>query len=276
MTNTTNDIKALDPYMKYWLFVQANLGKDSKPKKGNFIANIREKIHRADFTDQSYRILSTWEAKGLIDSERHDSKQWRQFSALDMVWLEIISRLRALGLAIPYIEVTKQSLFFEESRRESYTLDFAIWQVLKEQKFIILYVFPDGKAFLREQLEMILDPNYDPKKDHIFINLSEIVKEIFNRPGLEIEYDNLQVLSTEESMLLKSVRNGEYNSIEVIMNDGKIQRIESSEQVDLKNNPDDVLEQVKKILSQHNYQNINLIQKDGKVSSLKRTILKKP
>src|ERR1041385_3541880 len=57
----------------------------------------------------SYRLINTWDANGLLDIERRGT-DWRKFSVMDKVWLNIIRELRKYGISLKQILKVKQFL----------------------------------------------------------------------------------------------------------------------------------------------------------------------
>ncbi len=265
--NVQDRINKESPYNQYLLFRMANV-KDSKPREDSFVAVLRDRVHSASFTEQSYRIIHTWEESGLIDAIPNSDKKWRKFNLLELLWINIISQLREFGVPLQKIEVAKKSLFYAPDGDEWYTLDFAIWQILQDQKYIKLLIFPDGKAFLREENELIFD-GYDIQGNYIHLNFSNLVKEVFNKPELQVRYDSF-ILKDSEQEVLKLVRSGDYSKVEITTKDGEIERYNATEHIDADKRIGELLTNKK-----NGFETITLEKADGKVVSITRTIKEK-
>ena len=74
-----------------------NFKKSDTGKK--LIKRYNKKNHRLKRM-VSYRLLNYWEKCGLIISRRTSEKGWKQFSFIDLVWLNIIHNLRNFGYSI--------------------------------------------------------------------------------------------------------------------------------------------------------------------------------
>lgn len=79
------------------------------------------------------------------------------------------------------------------------------------------------------------------------------------------ENNTQELLSAKEGVVLKMIRDSKYHSITVVKRDGKIEMLEGVERIEEKTRIIDVLKE-------HNYQNIELKQANGKIVCLNRTV----
>ena len=77
--------------------------------------------------------------------------------------------------------------------------------------------------------------------------------------------NNQSDLNKNEDKALKMIRDSKYHSITIIKRDGKIEMLESIERISEQTRIID-------ILKDHNYQNIELKQANGKIVCLNRTV----
>ena len=110
----------------------------------------RYTISEADIT---YRVASHWASVGLIDDTRPEGKGWRKFSALDLVWLKIVTELRLFGLALDKLVKVKQSLdslFADQTtpERKAWGLEYYTALALVQRVPVYVLVFRDGTAEL--------------------------------------------------------------------------------------------------------------------------------
>ncbi|OGH15918.1 MAG: hypothetical protein A2869_00335 [Candidatus Levybacteria bacterium RIFCSPHIGHO2_01_FULL_40_58] len=248
---------------------------ESDLKENNFIKFLREKAYTMKFTglDKDYlatsRLISTWIESGLIDEDVRDNKgSWKRFSAKDLLWIKIINKLRWFGLPISSIEKVRQFLLTNEHFVDGeYLFDYAVMLVMTKSP-ISLIVLPDGEAHLLNQLQLSSARRIDSLHDFIHISFNQIVREVFNKPDLEEKAEAAIALSDDEAKLYMLLREGKYSNIEIVMQNGKIERFEASEDIDTDTKIND-------LLSSGKYQNINIQQQDGKVVSVKRILKNK-
>ncbi|WP_339625394.1 hypothetical protein [uncultured Winogradskyella sp.] len=79
------------------------------------------------------------------------------------------------------------------------------------------------------------------------------------------ENNTQDLLSAKEVAVLKMIRDSKYHSVTVVKRDGKIEMLEGIERIEEKTRIIDVLKE-------HNYQNIELKQANGKIVCLNRTV----
>lgn len=248
---------------------------DSDPEENNFIKFLREKAYTMKYTglDKDYlatsRLISTWIEDGLIDEDVRDNKgSWKRFSAKDLLWIKIINKLRWFGLPISSIENVRQFLFTNKHFVDGeYLFDYVVMLVMTKAS-ISLIVLPDGEAHLLNQPQLSFSKKYNSLHDFIHISLNQIVREVFHKPELEEKAETAIALSDEEAKLYLLLREGMYSSIEIVMQNGKIERFEAVEDVDTN-------AKISDLLSSGKYQSINIQQQGGKVVSIKRTVKRK-
>lgn len=215
------------------------------------------------------RQVNSWDSYGLIDVDR-EGKEWRKYSIMDAVWLNIIAELRIFGVSIDIIRKVKQSL--EVSSEIIGTpmpmLEYCVYRVLMKTEHIVLLVFSDGSAFPISYEQYFLNVYSGKIKDHVLLDLSELLQRNFetNKETLLNKIDGKE-LSEEEIKFLKFIRNGRYDKVSVTINNKKMDRIEAIERVNIKRTISDVQNEFK-------FQNVEFKEVDGKIVSIKRTVKK--
>lgn len=76
---------------------------------------------------------------------------------------------------------------------------------------------------------------------------------------------NLKELTTEEEQVIDTLRNDNYCTIKILKNKGEIDIIEGVEKI--RDN-----DQIKEILNQYSYQNIEIIQTKNRIVHINRTV----
>lgn len=255
-------VKGANFQPEYDKFIEDKTGKA-------FIEHFREQKLPVKFTHQTYRTISTWVKYGLIDDPRDNNIGWRKYSLLDLMWVRIIDELRLFGLPLEKIKEVKDWLFLAPVEGKTwYFVDFFSASALCGRP-VALAVLSDGTAHLGMDEEIRLSQKHAGLNHFIYLNFSEIIKEVFKFPELRTDYERLWGLSKAELELLHLIKTNNYSSIEVVMGRSAIQRIEASQDVEPETRIIDLIKENK-------FQEINVKQKDGKIVSIKRTILTKP
>lgn len=218
----------------------------------------------------TYRQLNSWDQYGLIDIGR-DGSEWRKYSILDAVWVNIIYELRLLGFTIEQIKLVKASLEKGSSKVKSQMplLEFNIFRAMMEKEHIILFAFSDGSAIPIPYDQYKLNIIYGEMKNHIHIDVNAILQRIFSnnidlKPIHWVEFNPTE----EEARLINFIRTRNYERIEVKFQSGKMKIVEGIERVDVDKKIIDILKEQK-------FQSIEVLQKDGKVVSIVRKIKEK-
>ncbi len=274
MTDLNQSIKypIIPPYtLSFYKF----LNQVSSGQSRSFLSFFRDKNYPMKFTGlqgdylAASRLISTWIECGLIDEDVRDSKgSWKKFSLKDLIWIRIIDKLRSFGFPRSDIEVVKQFLFNNHYfKRGEYLLEYCTLLTLNKAP-LNLIVLNNGESHILNQAQLQSIQEDDGLTDFIKINLNQLIRDVLSRPELKESYQSLVELSDKEVEVLSLVRTGKYKNIEVIQNNGRIERIVASETV----SPD---QRIVDLFKEEAFQEINVQLENGKVVSIKRTIKKK-
>ena len=220
---------------------------------------------------KEYRLVNHWDSEGLIPPGRDSNKQWRKFSIMDMIWLDIIEDLRTFGFSIENIRKVKEQLHVKSKDTDATypLLEFFVFIIISNYNPVFLQIYPDGnlKILLQRGLNEIMKKEKNGKC--ILLTLNDYVRE--KLPNLYISpcYINLSDIDDDESSLIETIRTKTFQSIKVKMRKGKIDIIEGTETVAAKN------KRIVDLLKDEDYQNIELKQENGKVVCINRTIKRK-
>ncbi len=109
------------------------------------------------------------------------------------------------------------------------------------------------------------------RRPHISIPLTPIIEDMWksvkDEKPVEFEKPDLITINKSEKEILKDIRSGKFEKINVQFKNKKPELLISSERKDIK--------RIEEILRENKFQKIELIQKDGKVVSIVSQITKK-
>lgn len=170
--------------------------------------DIKEYLNRPRFRlkDEliSSRVVNHWQELGLITDNRPEGKGWRKFSISEMVWINIIIKLRKFGIDLNRIKAVKDylSLFSSDKNQSKYPeLDFYILYVLSTSKPVSLIVFDSGEALLGSQIEIDIAKQYGGiKDDFISIDLNKLVNIGLNKLDNKTDYLNYSLSSIQKEI----------------------------------------------------------------------------
>ena len=122
---------------------------------------IKEKLklqnHKVDDKRLSSRVLNHWYKSGIIDDNRPNGKGWKKFSISELVWVQIIFKLRKFGLDLNRIKLVKNHIDVYNKLDESSNcllLDFYIVVAIHSSIPIKLIVFESGQADIVRQVDI--------------------------------------------------------------------------------------------------------------------------
>ncbi len=91
----------LDPYF----------GENSLKRMGELALSLTKEIFSPKDVGVTYTNINYWDRKGILNSQRENESQWRNFSFLDYVWIRVIAEMRDIGIPIEIIKEVKEELF---------------------------------------------------------------------------------------------------------------------------------------------------------------------
>jgi DNA-binding transcriptional MerR regulator len=211
MNTKTNFLVASDWFD--YNFLGGYLNKEHKSKE--FLNTPKFKIGDEKI---SSRVLNHWHDTGLLNDNRIHKKSWRKFTFSEVVWINIIIKLRDFGMNIKKIKKVKECLeVYNTNNHHSKCelLDFYIAFCMSSKTPVKLLVFDSGEALLAKQSEIDLSTQFDRiKDDYISIDLGKLINSRFKGKKVETNYLNHSI-----STVAKEIENGIYlddvNSISI-------------------------------------------------------------
>jgi DNA-binding transcriptional MerR regulator len=233
--------------------------------------HLSRKIYSIKENDgATYRQINHWESIGLIDDVRESENDWRKFSICDMAWQQIILALREFGFPNEKIAIVKESLSISKPKNGVYYpfLDYWITAVLMRET-VFLVVLNDGNASIGNNHQILMAEGVGfLKGHHLRINLNKIVQKFYKK-DISPKQDLYHLpIDSQELDIIEAVRAGNYESVKVKFNKGKVDVMEKTEDINIE-------QKIIEILKESKFQNIEIRQKDDKVVSIKRTTQKK-
>lgn len=163
---------------------------EHKDSASKFKTHLNTPRHRPSSKQIPARVLSHWVKNGLIDDERPEGRGWHLFSNSDLLWIKIMSKLRAFGMSLEAIKTAKdhvERLRNDISKRP--LLDFYIAYVMNEKKPAKLIVFDDGQAEFATAFQLEISQEAGMlTDDFITIDLARLSKQT---KGVSWLQDNL-------------------------------------------------------------------------------------
>ncbi len=189
---------------------------------------ISERKFRLIDDEITSRVLNHWQKEGLIVDNRPDGKGWRKYSFSDIVWLQIIKKLRSFGFEIAKIKMVKDKLDRYNSEEDISLcplLDFYIIEAKEHKMPIKMLVYTDGGVDIARQIDIDDSTGYFLNQDYISINISAMINiglgtqfkdysitdyTNYNKSDIEKSLSKALVFEEAQSVAIKLVKEDEY------------------------------------------------------------------
>jgi DNA-binding transcriptional MerR regulator len=232
------------------------------------------------------RQLNDWDERGALPHDRETGSSWRRFSMLDVFILMTCAELkRQFGVSVDRVKYVQECMLqeganhLEAAIRLMSTLGVGVWLLTDLEKTFIMdselefadlwqhgYFGGEGpKSYAMLKMNPIVNQLLACRSEPVFRFLPnhgrgyELMSEVRSTFG---------VRSPEELEVLQLIRSGEYESVEIIAPDGRIETILANAKI---NPTADLYE----ILRKHPFQSLTVKQKDGRMVSIQQEAIVK-
>lgn len=148
------------------------------PNGGEFRKSLNVKRYKLSDNELNSRLLNHWNEIGVLEDDRPDGKGWRRFSITEMIWINIIKKLRAFGLDMDAIKNVGKYLKSYNSKNiqsKFLILDFYLAYGRMFREPIKLIVFSDGESLLcRQEALNHFHENGNLEDDYICIDINSL------------------------------------------------------------------------------------------------------
>jgi hypothetical protein len=197
---------------------------------GGFVTSsksIKEKLntqnYKVDDDRFSSRVLNHWYKSGIIDDDRPNGKGWKKFSVSELVWVQIVFKLRKFGLDLNRIKLAKNYIDIYNKLDESSNcllLDFYTVVATHSSIPIKLIVFESGQAEIVRQIDIdIANQMGMIPEDFIMIDLNKLLNNLFVKKDIKADYFKVDVKSPLIKQIESSVAKDNVQSVKIRVND---------------------------------------------------------
>ena len=184
---------------------------------------LNEQKYKIDDKRLSSRLLNHWYKTGIIYDDRTDGKGWKKFSVSELVWIQIIFKLRKFGLDLNRIKLVKNYIDIYNKLDESSNcllLDFYIMVALHSSIPIKLIVFESGQADIVRQVDIDIANQVGViPEDFIMIDLNKLLNNLFVKKDIKADYFKVDVKSPLIKQIESSVAKDNVQSVTIRVND---------------------------------------------------------
>ena len=173
---------------------------------------IKEKLnlqnYKVDDERLSSRVLNHWYKSEIIEDNRPNGKGWKKFSISELVWVQIVFKLRSIGLDLNRIKVVKHHIDKFNSidtTSSCLLLDFYILVAMHSKIPLKLLVFESGQAEIVRQVDIDIANEFEViTEDFIMIDLNKLLDKLFTKKKIKADYFG-QMSSDKKSALAQQI-----------------------------------------------------------------------
>ncbi len=168
---------------------------------------FNEQSHKVEDSRLSSRVLNHWYESGIITDDRPNGKGWKKFSLSELVWIQIVFKLRVFGLNLKKIKKVKDQIDFYNSIdkvSKCPLLDFYMLVAGNTKIPIKLIVFESGQAELVRQIDIDIANEFECiSEDFISIDLNKLLDNLLTKKSVKANY--LSYSDQPKSPILKQI-----------------------------------------------------------------------
>jgi len=154
--------------------------------------SLNEQIHKIGDERLSSRVLNHWYEAGILDDDRPNGKGWKKFSISELIWIQIVIKLRGFGLDLVRIKKVKQEINLyhsSENISKCPLLDFYIILSTITSSPIKFIVFESGEATVTRQIDIdIANASGLLQEDFISIDMNKLVSKFHIGKNIKTDY----------------------------------------------------------------------------------------
>ncbi|MFN8022113.1 MAG: MerR family transcriptional regulator [Acidimicrobiales bacterium] len=235
-------------------------------------------------TGLSYRQINDWDSRGLLPSETERESSWRRFSPRDIFTLMVLAELRREfnasneGLRFVRNSMTQEGANHLQAAAELMViLGVEVWLMTDFKETFVMdseLEFTDlwAHGFFGGPTNAFAFVKVSPLVNRLFATLKEPLFLPSHGAGRKLMADIHRAStaqSQEELRILRELRDPDVVSLEILMKDGSIERINRLTRPD-------PTESLRDLLRAADYQKITIHRKDGRTVAVQREESIKP
>lgn len=150
----------------------------SNPKFAKLRSILNKREFRFGGENVSYRVLSHWDASGVLPEGVERTEGWRRFSLVELVWLEAVKRLRDFGVSLERIAEARTQIMDWDAKKKGYALfELYVAFAWASDNDPYIAVLPDGTAYVATMEEVNATQRlFDEQGDVLLVSLKSILR----------------------------------------------------------------------------------------------------
>lgn len=168
---------------------------------------LNEQKYKVGEERLSSRVLNHWYQVGILEDDRPGGRGWKKFSISELIWIQLIIKLRGFGFDLGRIKKVKREIDIYNTKdniSKCPLLDFHIILAMKSSIPVKMIVFESGESSLNRQIEIDMATQLGMiTEDYISIDLNKLVTKFFNKKKFNTDY--LSYADSPKSPLIKEI-----------------------------------------------------------------------
>lgn len=223
---------------------------------------LTSRIYTRRHTGISYRVLNHWAYSGIIPDVRtatareHGAAEWRRFTIVEAIWINIVRKLREFGLSMPLLKTASDQIWESKGSKLAAAIIACGKRVV-----VFLLIDSEGNILITDQEGLVAADVETGFGTLLRININDVLCDALDaRENYDPKFRMTDVLSPREYEILHMLRKSTTQRITIEKRSGKAKSyvIESDSEFD---NIDSVLSP--------EYGEISLKIHDGRIASKK-------
>lgn len=225
---------------------------------------LNKKMFRVADTPFTYRQINALDDDKILEDNRTQKSNWREFSLKELIYLSVIKELKSFGVVNGQMKELKKVFFLGRSKRHLAHTEKYLLASMKGIKIILLFGNDSAVSFHTVNDYMLFERD---KKPSIHINLNQVIFKILAQVGekqvdYKKEWDYVVgkvKLTQAEQDILDIINNKDYKTITVRKSNNKDYVIKAERIADIKK------EDLIKIINDKDFATITAVKQSGKI-----------
>jgi len=158
----------------------------SSDKVSKLLTRFKSQRFSIKDSNITYRTLNHYQEQGVLSNTKDTKLSWRKLSAFELIWIEIIIRLREIGVSLKNVKALKEFLFsksrygtIDKAEFINYSFEQEVALSLVNKYDLYLVIFSDFTCTFHDSNTISQWYQKEYKNEvHINIPLKPIIKQI--------------------------------------------------------------------------------------------------
>lgn len=196
---------------------------------------VNERKYTVKDTGVAYRVINNWNEKDILLSSFRDIENgWRKFNFTEIVWLEVVKKLRDFGLSLEFIKKVKDNIVLKSDKNNNsswFEYHIVKTKISAMDSYVVLLT--NGTTDLLFSRDIETNKILFGSRSMILISIKEVLSSL----GINVKGpESLISLSNPEREIITTIRTSDFDSVSIKKRNGKITSINKTKTIMNPNN----------------------------------------